>query len=194
MWLFTYMKLFKYENHNVVVDAEVFTLLEFKKILDRDKTKDKSNTFKELAFIYHYADLKSDFGIIINEDDKTEAIKKRVGLSEKWTIDPVIKAAIELYEERTVTAQMKIYLDARKGAIDMGEYLADAGTLLRERNDNGGLVTPPATIASALKSIPQVIKDLDKIESEVIKQQEGMTEKSIGSRTLNIYEDDFIED
>ena len=28
------MKLFKYENHNVVVDAEVFTLLEFKKILD----------------------------------------------------------------------------------------------------------------------------------------------------------------
>lgn len=188
------MRLFKYENHNVVVDTEAFTLLEFKKILDRDKTKDKTNTFKELAFIYHYSDVKSDFGIIIKEDEKVEAIKKRVGLSDKWVIDPVVRAAIELYEERTITAQMKIYLDARKGAIDMGEYLAESGSLLRERNDNGGLVTPPATIASALKSIPQVIKDLDKIEAEVIKQQEGMTEKSIGSRTLNIYEDDFIED
>lgn len=186
------MKLFKIENYQVVVEPEVFTLVEFKKLLDRDKTKNKEIVFKELAFIYHYADLKSDFNIILDKTEKIEAIKLRLGLKDSWQPDEHVNAAIDIYKERTITPQMQIYLNAMKAALDMGDYLSNSGALLRERTESGGVVTAPATIASALKTIPQVIKDLKAIESEVIREQTGLTERSIGAKTLNIYEDGFI--
>lgn len=187
------MKLFKLENYKVTVEPEVFTLKPFKDLLDRDKSKLKTRTFAEIAYVYHTADLKSDFAIITDKDEKKDAIKRRLVLEDGWEPDELVEAAIELYTERTITPQMKIFQDAMTAAIDMGEYLADAKNLLRERTDNGSVVTTAATISSALKAIPQVIKDLKTIESEVIREQSNMTEKNIGSRTLNTYEDGFID-
>lgn len=183
------MRLVKIENYEVVVDPMIFTLLPFKKLYDRDKTKEKTNVFKEVGFIYHYADLKSDFNIITDEKEKVEEIKKRVGLSDKWKIDNDIQQAIDLYKERTITAEMDIFLNSMKGAVDTGKYLAKADTLLYERDVNGKYITTPQMIASSLKSITQIIKDLKVLEMEVIREQQGMTERSKGSQTLGMYED-----
>lgn len=188
------MRLFKIENYQVVVDPEVFTILEFKKLFDRDKTKDKNKVFKDMAFIYHFADLKSDFQTITSQKDRVEAIKIRIGLPEKWEYDEDMKAAVDIYKELTITPQMQIYLNAMKAALEMGEYLSQTGVLLRERTDSGGLITTPAVISSTLKTIPQVIKDLKTLEMEVIREQTGLSEKSIGSKTLNIFEDGFMDE
>lgn len=183
------MKLFKLENYQVVVDPTAFTLLPFKKLLTRDKTKDKSVVFKEMAFIYHYASLSSDFNIITDELTKVENIKKRVGLADKWKIDADIQEAIDLFKERTITAEADIFLNAMKGAVDTGKYLAQAGTLLRERDDNGKYITTPPMISASLKAITAIIKDLQLLEVETIKKQENMIERTKGSQTLATFED-----
>lgn len=183
------MRLFKIEKYDVIVDPVAFTLLPFKKLYDRDKTKEKTNVFKEIAFIYHYADLKSDFNIITDDEEKIEAIKSRVGLSKTWKYDADMMVAVELYKERTITAEMDIYLNAMKGAVDTGKYLAEAGILLRERDDNGKYITTPQMISGSLKSISQIIKDLQILEMEVIRKQAGMVERTKGSQTLGMFED-----
>lgn len=183
------MKLFKLENYQVVVDPVAFTLLPFKKLLDRDKTKGKSTVFKEMAFVYHYASLTSDFNIITDETSKVNSIKQRVGLGDKWTIDADVQEAINLFRERTITPEADIYLNAMRGAVDTGKYLAQAGTLLRERDDNGKYITTPPMISASLKAISQIIKDLQILEMETIKKQENMVERTKGSQTLAMFED-----
>lgn len=183
------MRLVKIEKYEVIVDPVIFTLQPFKKLFDRDKTKEKTVVFKEVGFIYHYADLKSDFNIITNENEKIEEIKKRVGLGDKWKIDADVQSAIDLYKERTISPEMDIFLNAMKGAIDTGKYLASADTLLKERDVNGKYITTPQMMSASLKSITQIIKDLKILEMEVIREQQGMIERNKGSQTLGLYED-----
>ena len=97
------MKLFKIVNYQLQVEDEVWTIEAFNKILKRDKTKDKSVSMKEMAFIYHYCDVRSDYVAETNKNTRAKTIKNDIGLPEKWEIDDVIKFACELYEERAVT-------------------------------------------------------------------------------------------
>lgn len=183
------MRLVKIEKYEVIVDPMLFTLIPFKKLFDRDKTKEKINVFKEVGFVYHYADLKSDFNIITNEEEKIESIRDRVGLPKSWKFDNDIKHCVDLYRERTITAEMDIYLNAMKGAIDTGKYLARADVLLNERDVNGKYITTPQMMSGSLKSITQIIKDLKILEMEVIREQQGMIERNKGSQTLGTFED-----
>lgn len=182
------MKLFKLENFVVNVSEEAFTLLPFKKLLKRDKSRNKETAFKEMAFLYHYADIKSDF-LIIPEDERTQAIIQRIGLPENWKIDADIQEAIDLYKERTVTPTMKLYQDTLNAALALANYLSDAKTLLEERTDKGGLVTTPATLTSAINGVNRLITDLLTLEKTVIREQQDTNARTKGARTLSMFED-----
>lgn len=183
------MRLFRLDGYNVVVADEAFTLLPFKKILDRDTSENKEIAFKELALVYHFCDLKSNFIVITDESERIESIKPIVGLPKKWKMDSVIKDAISYYNERSITPTMRLYLNTTKSALDASDYLSDSRTLLEERDMKGGIVTSPATLATSLKSINSVLKELALLEKEVIKEQTDLLEKTKGSRTLSMFED-----
>ena len=74
------MKLFKMkEDWTLHIEEEVWSLLPFKKILKKDKTRSKELALKEMAFIYFYTDIKSDYLIITNDKIREEEIKKDIG-------------------------------------------------------------------------------------------------------------------
>jgi hypothetical protein len=162
--------------------------LPFSKILKRDKTKDKINANKEMMFIYFFCDLKSDYLIINNIDERTEEIKKDIGLPDKWQIDSVMKEAIDFYESRTITTIGKLYRDALYAANAVADYLRNADVLLAERDDKGKPVTQVNTITSAINQVNKLMKDLKTAEIEVLKEQVDMGNKMKGSRQMGLFE------
>ena len=48
----------------LTVEDQIWGLEPFKKILKRDKSRNKDLALKEMLFIYYYTDIKSDYLII----------------------------------------------------------------------------------------------------------------------------------
>lgn len=182
------MKLFKIKNWQVQVEEEVWTLQPFKVLLDRDKTKDKEIAMKEMAFIYHFSDVKSDYVYIGDKDDRESEIKKDIGLPKKWKADSKIKAAIDFYIERSVTPSERLYKAGVKSANDIATYLNNTGVLLAERDEKGKPVNTINSITGALKGIPDIMKNLSNSYKALIKEKEDLENKSKGSQQMGMFE------
>jgi hypothetical protein len=184
------MKLFKMkEDWTLHIEEEVWSLLPFKKILKKDKSRSKELALKEMSFIYFYTDIKSDYLIITNDKIREEEIKKDIGLPEDWKIDTTIREAIDFYESRSTTTISKLYKDALKAANDVSEYLRSTDVLLAERDDRGKPVTAVNTITSAINQVNKLMKDLKAAEKEVLKEQQEMEGRMKGSKQLSVFEE-----
>ena len=91
------MKLFKYEGYRIVISEEALLLKPFKKIWDRDKTKNKEKAYMELGFIYFYCDPRSDYQYLTDEEERLKAIKEGEGIPDKWNPDNIVKEAMNFY-------------------------------------------------------------------------------------------------
>ena len=76
------MRLFTRKDYKLTVDPLVYTLKSFKKLDQRDRTVNKSQLEKELAFIYFVYDPRSDLQYIIDEQDRIEKAKTYVSMTE----------------------------------------------------------------------------------------------------------------
>ena len=182
------MKLFKIVDWNIQVAEEAWTIVQFNAILKRDKSKDKEKAFKEMAFIYHYCDVKSDYIALTDLEERTAEIIKDVGLPKTWKIDPVMQVAIDTYIERSVTVSEALYLAALKSAKDIADYLNGTKVLLKERDDKGKPVNTIAHITGALKGIPDIMKNLNDSYKALIKEKDDLEGKSKGAKKFGMFE------
>jgi len=183
------MKLFEMKNYSLEVSKMAWGLLPFKELLKRDKTKEKEIAHKEMLFIYFYADIRSDYAQIINDEERAFEIQKDIGLPEKWKMDSKIKTAISFYERNSVTAVGRLYKSSLKAANDIANYLESTEKLLAERTMNGGLVTKISDITNSLAKVPGIMRDLKSAYKEVIAEQKELEGRMKGAKTLGYFED-----
>ncbi len=183
------MRLFEFKEWSLSVLPEAWGLLPFKKILKRDKSRNKETAFKEMLFIYFYSDIKSDYSIISNLKEKESEIIKDIGLPDDWKIDDIIKEAIDFYEKRSLTVISKLYRDSLKAANDVSDYLTKTDELLNERDDKGKPITILSTILTSLEKITKVMKELKAAEKEIVKEQIETEGRMLGSKTMGMFEE-----
>jgi hypothetical protein len=188
------MRLFEFKDWTLSVREEVYGLSPFKKILKRDKSRNKDMAMKEVLFVFYYTDIKSDYLIITNEKEREREIIKDIQLPEDWKMDDVIKDAIAFYESKSQTVIGKLYKDAIQSVHEMSDYIKNTGDLLRERTPNGGTVTTLPMITSAQDKIPKIMQNLKAAEKEVLKEQVEMEGRMKGSKTMGMFEEGFTID
>ena len=181
------MNGFLLKEYVLTVEDNMWGLEKFKKILKRDKSRDKDRALKEMLFIYYYSDIKSDY-LIIDSKFRIEEIKKDIGLPEDWRIDSVLQEAIDFYEERSLTVVGKLYKNALVAANDISDYLTKTKELLEERDDKGKPVTTLTTIVGGISKIKTVMQDLKAAEKELIKERIETEGKMKGQQAMGIYE------
>jgi len=181
------MRLFEFKNWKLYVAEEAWGLTAFKKILDRDKSKEKEIANKEMLFLYFYCDVKSDY-LSMDKLIRESEIKRDIGLPDKWKIDSVIKKAIALYTKHYTVIE-KLYIQSLKSATDIGNYLERTAELLEERDKMGKPVTDIAKITMANSRMPKLMSDLKASYKEVVKEQLNNENKKKGARSFNMYED-----
>ena len=181
------MNGFTLRDYVLTVEDNMWGLIPFKKILKRDKSRDKDRALKEMLFIYYYSDIKSDY-LIIDSKFRIEEIKKDIGLPEDWRIDSVLQEAIDFYEERSLTVVGKLYKNALVAANDISDYLTKTKELLEERDDKGKPVTTLTTIVGGISKIKTVMQDLKAAEKELIKERIETEGKMKGQQAMGMFE------
>lgn len=181
------MNGFLLKEYVLTVEDNLWGLEKFKKILKRDKSRDKDRALKEMLFIYYYSDIKSDY-LIIDSKFRIEEIKKDIGLPEDWRIDSVLQEAIDFYEERSLTVVGKLYKNALAAANDISEYLTKTKELLEERDERGKPVTTLTTIVGGISKIKTVMQDLKAAEKELIKERIETEGKMKGQQQMGMFE------
>lgn len=170
----------------LTISPEAYSLLPFKEIWDRDKKKDIA--LKELAFIFFYCDIKSNY-LITPIDERVNEIKKDIGLPEDWIVDDKVQAAIDYYNEHSKSIVAKLYESSLIAANDVSDYLNNTKELLAERDfKTGKPVITISQITAGLKSIPIIMRDLKTAYQEVIKESSADDGKKKGKQQYNTFE------
>lgn len=179
------------KNWVLTVDEELWGLEPFKKLLDRDKSKEKEVANAEVLFIWYWTDIKSDY-LLMNEKDRLVELKKDISaLPKNWEKDELIDECIELYKKLSRTVLQELYYKALQAAKDVGDYLENTKALLYERDKQDKPVTKIADITRGLKDVKIIMKDLKAAEKEVIKEAEDNENKTKGSKSFALFEDGF---
>ena len=176
------MKLFKYEVYRIVISEEALLLKPFKKIWDRDKTKNKEKAYMELGFIYFYCDPRSDYQYLTDEEERLKSIKEGEGIPDKWSPDNIVKEAMNFYNGFKPTSAL--LLEDTRNMVNgyrakLREITKDMSNLeIKDIKDIGAII----------KQIPALVKDLDEAERAVSKEIIE-SNKVRGSQEKSIYED-----
>lgn len=174
------MRLFKRANFQLQVEPIVFTLKAFKKLDTRDRTVNKSQLEKELAFIYFVYDPRSDLQYIIEESERIEKAKEVIGLDSKFKIDNDLQKAIDTYVSMTETSSSLLIKDLKIGIEKIRKYLTD----IKIDED-----TFDKYIRSLERLIPMSQK-LSETERVVIKEVEDIA-NSRGDKAMTILDSGF---
>jgi len=183
------MKLFEFNKltWEVEISSEVVLLEPFKKIIDRDKSKTKDTAKKELALIYHYGDLRSDYSGL-SESIKLSRIVENLKFDKGYTPDKHVKEAMEYYMSFKTPIE-RLYEGAVIAIDAVNEYLRTTKELLAERDENGKIVTDIAKITASIEKLPKLMTNLKIAEKELIKEKKETEGRMKGSREMNMFED-----
>lgn len=184
------MNLFEIENNVVVFSPQALMIAPFKKIWDADDSKDKMNATLELAFVYYMADERSDFMHILDTDERIEEIKRFIDMPKKFTgKSKEITRAVHYYEQLSMTTSTKLLQSTRLVIQKISEFLDNIN--MNERDERTQKPIHDITkITGAVEKIPKLIKALNEIEKEVIKEKQLKAQS--GNKSLSMFDDGGI--
>lgn len=171
------MEPLEIKDNIVVFKPEILTILQFKTIWDRDKTKTKDKAFKDLMYVYQMASKKSVYSDYPS-GEKEKAIKEDIILDKDYKASKEVLEAIKKFEEFTTPKQR--LLDAAKYKIDeIATYLKNT-PLTEDSSDS---------ILAIFKSISTTIKNFDDIENAVKKEEDQNNTKRRGDKSTSLFEE-----
>lgn len=181
------MNLFEIVNNVVTFSPQALLIAPFKTIWDADKKKDKRIANLELAFIYYMADERSDYMHILDTDERIDNIKTDLDLPEKWNGQRKdLVRAIHYYEKLSETTSTKLLQSTRLVIQKISEFLDNIN--MNERDERSKKpIHDIAKITGAVEKIPKLVKAMNEIEKEVIKEKELKAQS--GNRTNSMFEE-----
>lgn len=181
------MKAFQLDkNYNLDVSPDTLVLAPFKALIDRDSSKNKEVGKKELLYIYHMEDPRSDFSDIMDDDTKKKQIIDNIKFPKGWKEDKVVLASRAFYKERQETMSIRLY-KACKIAVDKIEQFFIKFDI-NERDEKGKPIFNINQINSVIKEIGTTIDNLEKLEQKV-KRDLSVKNNVRGSKTKALFED-----
>lgn len=139
-----------------------------------------------MSVIYFYADPRSSYSYITNDHDRLQAIIEQEGLDKKFKIDKY-QGLIDLYKKHVITPSYQLLQNARIAADKVGKFLAEVD--LFEEDEKGKPKYTVNSVTSAMKQIPEIVKQLQLTEKLVSKEIEEEGRMRGGNEGKTIFED-----
>jgi hypothetical protein len=154
---------------------------EFKKIWDRDTSKNKDKAIKEFAYIYFVGDYKSEYNIYGIE--KRSMVSREVMEDPGYVSDDLIEDAIKKYIKLQETSSMR-YLRSIRDMVDSIIKFNDA---LKFNDSSDTKNYNPSLATKALKDVGSIVEDLEKWEKKVYGEEDQMAIR--GGGKVGLFED-----
>jgi len=170
-----------------MISEEAYNLKPFKKIWDRDKSKNKSRALLELSYVFFMEDFRSDYSDILDEKERGAIVKKSLTFPKDWKEDKLVKDARDFYLERDKSVLALLFLkDAKIGVDKIRRFYRGVDLLALDKN--GKPVYNISQLAAAIEKSAGILANLDKLEEMVKKklQKEAVVR---GKQKKSIFED-----
>lgn len=161
------MSIFILKDGKVQVDPESLTIPEFRKIYERDESKDKQVAFSELCYIYHMTDYKSIYNNY-SDIEKTTKILNDYFKTSNWSPDLIVIEAVCKYRSLQETPSMRLLKAARTALSKVITYFETVD--LDERDGKGAIVNKITDLTNSTGNIGKIVESLDKIEEKIKKE------------------------
>lgn len=184
------MKIFELNPHTYLVEfaPQALLLKPFREIWDNDTCKEKTNASRELAYVYFMCDQRSDHSIILDESERHEIVIHDLELGEHWIRPQYVTEAMDYYKKMSQTTSTKLLDSTRAVVQKISKFLDDVDP--DERGKDGKPVFSINQIVSSVEKVPKLIKSLNEIEKEVIKEKELKSQS--GNRDVGEFDDTGI--
>jgi len=120
------------ENFELDITPQALMVPEFKALFDADKTKAKKKAVGAMSYILLVYGNDSPYEMYGIEDRKKRVIED-LGLGSKWKVDKKVQAAIDRFQELTVTPSSRT-LASIKNALMTSSEAIEMNTQLLKRN------------------------------------------------------------
>ena len=164
------MHLLEYKNYEVQPTEEFFMIKPLREIWNSDRTKNKDKAMILVSVLYHYADPRSTYNYIVDDEERLKEIIVQEGLPENFKIDDKLQQAIDIYKKRVITPSALLVQRTLKAADKLGVFLEDID--LYAEDDKGKPKYTINSIASAINQVPKMVKDLQEAQKALAKEIE----------------------
>jgi len=173
------------DGYSLKIEPEIYTIGEFANLVESRK-KNPSLLFKELGYIYFYADMASDFQFQTNEQDRHKELIKYLDLPSGWKKDRVLESALDAYKYLSQTPSSRLLESAYISTDKIKKQLESIN--LDERDKNGKPIWNVKQILDTVKAMPDLMDAIQKAEKTYIRNQEENS-KLRGNKQKSVYDD-----
>ena len=180
------MKLVEYKDYRIVISDEAFLVKPIRELYEADTSAGKEYFLEQMSYLYFMVDPRSTYSYITDLEERAKAIIAQEGLAPTFSPSPQLLEAMEWYKKHTITTSTLLLEDTRLAIDKLRKFLRDID--LSALDDKGKPIYQPSTIATTIKQIPQLAKDLMETEKIVEKeiQEQG---RARGGNQKHLFED-----
>lgn len=177
------MKLIEYKNYQITVADEALLIKPIRELLAEDTSADKEHFLQQMSYLYFMTDPRSTYSYITDSKERAAAIIKQEGLPKNFKPSKKLEEAMNIYKQHVITTSTLLLEDTRMAIDKLRSFLRSVD--LSELDSKGKPLYQPSVIATTIKQIPQLAKDLTETEKIVAKEIEeagrvrGGTEKHL---------------
>jgi hypothetical protein len=200
------MNIFNVKDGELIVEAELLTIPEFKKIWDWDRAASKSYAMKELSIVYHMADINSPYSsypeskrflalrddILKNDTKYVLRLKEAVAKYKELNETPSERSVKELRETlesmRNIISVFRDNIEKKLKESDLDEVVSV--------NRNGTVVTKLNILNANLKDLldnaarmPRLIEQLSELEEKIKLNKAVDSGKVRGNKEIGMFEE-----
>lgn len=184
--------LLKIEKDKIIPSPFLLSIPEFRKIWDRDKTKDKEKALLDLAYVYYISDYKSEY--ITEGANKASAIGGDLYNNTLFIPDEDMVKAIARYKLLQRTPSMLV-LESTRQALDSIIYFfnslriqeSDSDAVKKEKLANAS--KEAKDILGMIRQIEPSMNLLDSLDKRIYKELIEDGAKIQGGGEIGLFED-----
>ena len=183
------MKLINYENYKITPTEDCFFMKEFRDIFNKDKSDTKETFMQTLSYVYFFADPRSPYKRIKDEEERKEIILREQSITKVDTDSDKINSLLKNYEILTTTTTQKLLYSMDAAINKISQFLEDVD--LYETDDKGKPKYTVTSIVEATNKAPDLAKKLIETEKIVNSEILELGRARGGNESKKLYEDGF---
>lgn len=176
------MKLLNFEDFEVKVSPEALLIKPIRMLWNQDRTKQKEKFFQQMSYLFFFADPRSTYSYLIDDEERKKAIIEQEGLPEDYKPSELLLEAIEIYKKHTITTSQRLLEASMKAADKVSKFLEDVN--LTEEDDKGRPKYQVSSITTALKQVEGIVTSLQTLAKKVEQEVEDKSKARGGQKAL----------
>lgn len=180
------MHIIEYNNYTIEPTQEAFLIKPIRDLFNKDKSKTKEKFLQQMSVLYFYADPRSTYNYIVDDDERLQAIIEQEGLPKDFKITEDLDKALQEYKKHTITTSYLLLQDTKIAVDKVRQFLREVD--LTALDDKGKPLYTINSITQTIKQIPQLSKDLLEAEKIVSKEIEEQG-RARGGNNKTLFED-----